>query len=68
MPFPADRYAELAGVLAGIKGKFILTLNDHPEARRIFARFNLTDITTRYSVGGTARQKKVGEVLIRNFK
>lgn len=67
VPFPADRYADLAGVLAGIKGKFILTLNDHPEARRIFARFNLASVSTRYSIAGGVHQKKVGEVLIRNF-
>lgn len=67
VPFPSARYAELASTLLALKGKFILTLNDHPEARRIFARFNLAETSTLYSVGGGRKQKKVGELLIRNF-
>lgn len=28
-------------VLAGLKGRFILSLNDHPEVRRIFKAFRI---------------------------
>lgn len=66
--FPDTRYAELSSVLSGIKGKFMLTLNDHPRIREIFSAFNISSTSTIYSVGGAARQKRTGELLIRNFK
>lgn len=68
VPFPADRYTELSAALAVIKGRFLLTLNDHPEVRRIFSRFSISSTSTRYSVSGGKNQKQVSELLIRNFR
>ena len=65
--FRPVRYAELAGVLASIAGKFMLTLNDHPEIRQIFRAFQIRPTSTRYSVGSSLSRKAVQEVLITNF-
>jgi len=64
--FNKEDFEKLGGVLSDIKGKFILSLNDVPEVRRIFASFPMQPIQLAYSA-----QKKVGkrytELLIKNF-
>lgn len=42
----------LRGLLEGIKGRFILSLNDTPEVRAIFAGFTIEEVTLNYRVGG----------------
>lgn len=42
----------LRGLLEGIKGRFILSLNDTPEIRAIFAGFTIEEVTLNYRVGG----------------
>lgn len=66
--FPSTKYAELSSTLEGIKGKFILTLNDHAEMRATFVRFKIDRAMTRYSVGKDASARKnVSEIIVRNF-
>ena len=65
VPFPADRYQELADLLAGIAGRFILTLNNHPQIRETFKRFKIRETETSYSTGLDAKQR-VTELVIRN--
>jgi DNA adenine methylase len=64
--FTEKDYAELAGTLKRLKGKFLLSLNDAPEVRRIFADFKIHGLTFSYS-----SQRKAGkvykEVLIANY-
>lgn len=64
--FGREDFQRLADRLAGISGKFILSLNDVPEVRELFSRFAIESVTTRYSVNA-AKSKTVGEVLITNF-
>jgi len=65
--FSKADFTALADQLGGIKGKFILSLNDRPQVREIFKGFRIEAVKTRYSVGA-ARSQAVGEVLISNFK
>lgn len=58
--FSRDDFTRLRDILAGIKGKFILSINDTPEIRDLFAQF--------HSVGGAAKQKKVVELLVMNYE
>jgi len=66
--FERTDFARLATVLGGIKGHFIMSLNDVPEIRAIFASFDLTEVRTTYTIAagrndaGGAR----AELLIRN--
>jgi DNA adenine methylase len=55
--------------LDGIKGKFILSLNDHPEVRRIFSGFVIQKVSLKYSIGRStaSREKTRDEVIIQNF-
>lgn len=65
--FSRDDFTRLADLLGCVKGKFILSLNDTPGVREVFANFRLEKVTTRYSVGA-ARNQVVGELLIMNFE
>jgi DNA adenine methylase len=64
--FSEKDYGELAGLLKGLKGHFLLSLNDRPEVRKIFGCFKIRDLRLAYS-----SQKKAGkmfrELLIANF-
>ena len=42
----------MAEQLASLKGRFILSLNDRPEVREIFAAFNIEAVGTHYSLAG----------------
>jgi DNA adenine methylase len=61
-----EDFTRMADRLAGIKGKFILSLNDVPEVRSIFKGFPVKSVELSYTA-----QKKSGrkfkEVLITNF-
>lgn len=61
--FSRDDFAKLAGHLAGIKGKFLLSLNDTPGVRDIFRAFRIEEVQTRYTCGN-GRNMAAGEVLI----
>lgn len=65
--FAREDFARLAGQLDGLKGRFILSLNDRPEVREVFANFRIEGVTTRYSISATNKQP-AGEVLITNFE
>tara|TARA_Y100000815_G_scaffold201407_1_gene185027 strand:+ start:2983 stop:3933 length:951 start_codon:yes stop_codon:yes gene_type:complete len=50
--FSQADFAELAERLAGIKGRFLLSLNDTPGVRSCFAAFAFADVSLTYSVSG----------------
>lgn len=59
----------MADQLARLKGRFLLTLIDHPNARQVFGAFNLTEFRTTYSVGSkkTVEDASCGELIIANW-
>lgn len=64
--FRRDDFTTLATLLEKVKGKFLMSLNDTPGVREVFANFKFESIQTRYSVSA-GKNQQVGEVLIRNF-
>lgn len=50
--FSAADFELLRDLLAGIQGRFILSLNDTPEVRAIFAGFEIEEVALNYRVGG----------------
>ncbi len=61
--FYRDDFTRMAEILANIKGKFILSINDTPEIRKIYDRFAIEAVENTYTVAGSQR-KKVTELLI----
>ena len=58
----------MAAILKDIKGKFILSLNDHPAVRDIFKDFYIKEVETTYSIAVKTSASKVGELIISNHK
>lgn len=65
--FKRDDFAEMAERLSTIKGRFIISLNDTPEVREIFARYPMANVSLTYTIAG-GEGKAVGEVVILDGK
>lgn len=63
--FTRADFATLAEILAGLKGRFVLSINDRPEVREVFGAFAMAPVATTYTIArGDA--KPVGELVITN--
>ena len=67
--FARADFARLAQLLAGIRGLFIMSLNDLPEVRQTFAGFDLAEVRTTYTISGKRDDPAGGraELLISNW-
>ncbi len=62
--FPPSDHEALADVLSSLKGRFILTMCDTPEARRVYGRFAVETAGLSYSVGGGGTSKPARELIV----
>lgn len=68
--FTAEDHTLLRDTLKAIKGKFILSYDDHPDVRRLYKRFHLHETTpVRYTMANRpgSKNRRVGELIITNF-
>jgi DNA adenine methylase len=64
--FAPEDHARLAGALLGLRGRFLLSINDHPMIRNLYAgRAEIEGVRTVYNLAGRAGPRPVGELLIR---
>jgi DNA adenine methylase len=65
--FERADFERLAEQLAGIAGRFILTINATDGAREVFGRFDVEEVDTTYSIGPSAAGagKPVKEFIVR---
>jgi DNA adenine methylase len=61
--FAREDFERLGEQLRDLRGRFVLSLNDHPAVREIFAGFTIEAVRTTYTVG-KGKAKPVGEVII----
>lgn len=59
--FRREDFDALAGALGALKGKFLLSINDTPETRRIFGAFAIEEVAVPY---GIARGEVMPELLV----
>jgi DNA adenine methylase len=64
--FARADFERMADLLSRLKGRFILSLNDKPEVRRLFKGFKIESVKVKYSVGGAANMVDAREVIIRS--
>ncbi len=66
--FAEQDFLDLRDVLTGIKGKFLMTINDTPEVRDIFSKFKIEETSLKYSCGSSkqGRGKLRTELFISN--
>jgi DNA adenine methylase len=57
--FGLEQYQALAQALRTIKGRALLTINDCPDMRVVFAGFRHVRLMTRYTIGQSAAAKQV---------
>jgi DNA adenine methylase len=65
--FSDEDFGQLRNRLEKLRGDFILSLNDLPEARRLFAGFQMKSVGVGYSAQRNTG-RKYSELLIMNFK
>lgn len=63
VPFGLEQYEEMAELLGQVRGKAIISLNDHPDIRRVFGRYHIESTDITYTVGG-GKGTAAREVLI----
>jgi DNA adenine methylase len=63
--FPWHEYEAMAKVMDSIKGKMIISINDHEDIRRLFSQFRIEPLDVRYTAGGGGKEAK--ELLIFNW-
>ena len=64
VPFPWQQYESMAEKLKKIKGKAVVSINDHPAIRECFKDFDMESLTLDYTVGGGANRVERGELVI----
>ena len=64
--FEPEDFERLAGNLKAIRGKFLLSINDDPEIRRMFSQFQIEEIRLSYSLHSKPG-RRYQELLIRNY-
>ena len=64
--FGPEDFESMAQQLAGIAGRFILSINDHPIARAAFSRFAIEEVETTYTIStaATGGGKRVKELIV----
>lgn len=65
--FGLNQYALMASLMRSMKGKAIVSVNDHPAMREAFAGLAMKKLQIKYTVGGGSKGKKAGELLIWNW-
>lgn len=66
--FKEEEHKELSDKLKSLKGKFLLTINDHPLSRELYKEFNIKEVQVNYSVSKEAKARgKYNELIITNY-
>jgi len=64
-----EDYERLAGILAKIEGRFLLTINDHETMKDVYSGYTIEEVEVSYSIARDIKSRgKYGELLIRNYE
>jgi DNA adenine methylase len=64
VPFTWEQYELMATKLKNLKGKAVVSINDHPAIRECFKDFEMEELKLDYIVGGGANRVERGELII----
>lgn len=65
--FGIEQYCELARMMRTVKGKVVLTINDHPKMREAFAGYRTEVEKINYTVGGKDKGKNRQEMIVMSW-
>lgn len=65
--FGMEQYQGLAEVMKMSQGRILVTVNDHPDMRKVFGDFNFKTVDIDYTVGGGGKGKGRRELIIQSW-
>ncbi len=65
--FGLEQYEKMAELSRTIKGKMIISINDHPTIRELFKDHDIKTVAIKYTVGVVKTRKESKELIIRNL-
>lgn len=65
--FNINNHINLADILKGINGKFILSYNDCEVVRELYKGFKIIEVKTNYSLNGASKNRSANELIITNY-
>ena len=65
--FPFSEYERMAELMRGLQGRAVLSINDHPDIRRVFEGFAMVPLQIRYTVGREGRGQAAGELIVKSW-
>ncbi|CCD28940.1 D12 class N6 adenine-specific DNA methyltransferase [Candidatus Glomeribacter gigasporarum BEG34] len=68
IPFEFEQYERMAEVMRNCQGKMMVSINDHPEMRRVFAGFPERTLQTTYTLNGRSRSEKRRECVVMSWE
>lgn len=67
--FELEHHEKLNNILRNLKGKFLLTINDHEKIRDMYSGFNIEETEVLYSVSRqSSGRKNFKELIITNYR
>lgn len=66
--FGMEQYEEMAGLMRAMKGRAVLSINDHPQIRKAFEGLPLVPLQLEYSMARQSTGKKSGELIIKSWE
>lgn len=67
--FNEGNHIKLRDALSNIKGKFLLSINDHQTIRELYKEFKIIEMSVPYSVSRERKARKgYAELLITNYE
>lgn len=67
VPFDFENYERMASLMRTMKGKAMISINDHPDIRKVFDGFNMLELEIKYTLQKGAESKTSGELVITNW-
>ncbi len=67
VPFGLEQYQQMADLMRSIKGQAVLSINDHPDIRKVFAGMPVESVGINYTVGGSGTGKNRRELIVKNW-
>lgn len=68
VPFPFTEYQALASAMRSVKGRMMVSINDHPQIREAFDGLVMHDLEITYSVGTADARRASRELVITNWE
>lgn len=68
VPFDFEQYEEMAATMRTCRGKIMLSINDHPDTRRVFADLATHELDIKYALAKVGPPAESRELIITNYK